>query len=49
MGVDFCCSRAFVAEEFLYVAQVGAILQKVGGKGVTERMETKLFANRCPG
>ncbi|MFO7729410.1 MAG: hypothetical protein R6V86_01465 [Spirochaetia bacterium] len=39
MGVDFGCSRAFVTEEFLYVAQVGAILQKVGGKGVTDMEE----------
>ena len=48
MGVDFGCSRAFMAQELLDVAQVGAVFQKVGGEGVTERVETKLFGDGCP-
>ena len=52
VGVDFGGSGAFVAQEFLDVAQVGAVFQQVGGEGVTERVETELFgdlgARQCP-
>jgi len=45
VGVDFGGSRAFVAEEFLYVAQIGAVFQQVGGEGVTEGVETELLGD----
>ena len=45
MGVDFGGSRAFMAEEFLDVAQIGAVFQEVGCKGVTERVEAELLGD----
>ena len=38
-----------MAEEFLDVAQVGAVFQEVGGKGVAERVETEMLADGCLG
>lgn len=36
MGIDLCRDYALMAEHFLHYAQVGTVLDEVGGKGVAE-------------
>ena len=45
MGVDFGGEDALVAEHFLDGAQVGAVFDEVGGKGVAEGMRRYFLGN----
>jgi hypothetical protein len=45
MYIHFCGGNAFVAEHLLNGPQIGAVLQKVGGKRVPECMWTDGFPN----
>ena len=45
MGVNFCCSYAFMAHHALDGAQVSAALEQVGGKRVAEGMRTDVFGD----
>ena len=47
VGVDFGGSKVFVSEQLLDNAQVGAILQQMGGKGVAECVRRDIFCDTC--
>ena len=38
MRVNFCGFRTFVAQQFLYVAQVGAVFEQMCGKRMPQRV-----------
>ena len=43
MYVDFGGGDALMSEHFLYGAQIGAALEKMRGKGMTEGVRTDVF------
>ena len=43
MHIDFCRCDALMSEHFLYGAQIGAALEKMRGKGMTEGVRTDDF------
>ena len=43
MHVDFGGGDALMSEHFLYGAQIGAALEKMRGKGMTEGVRTDVF------
>ena len=45
MHVDFGGGDALMSEHFLYGTQIGAALEKMRGKGVTEGVRTDVFLN----
>ena len=45
VGVDFGRGDGFVSEELLYLADVGAPLQQVGGEAVAESVRTYLLVD----
>ena len=47
VGVDFGGCEVFVSEQLLDNAQVGAILQQMGGKGVAECVRRDIFCDTC--
>ena len=45
VGVNFCCKNAFVAEHLLHNSQVGAVFNKMGGKGMAEGVRRDFLGN----
>ena len=43
VGVDLSCRQAFVTEQFLYGAQIGASVEQVRGKGMAKRVRSGQF------
>jgi hypothetical protein len=42
VGVDLCCRKAGVSQEVLYEAQIGAIVEKMGGVGMPDLMGSNI-------
>lgn len=45
MQINFSCRNAFMSQHLLNSPNIGAIFQKVRGKGVSKGMWTNLFVN----
>ena len=47
VGIKFSGTGALVAEEFLDVAQVGAVLEEVSGEGMAQRVNAGCLTDFC--
>ncbi len=45
MGIDLCCLQFFMSQQFLYEADVGTLVQQMGGEAVTESMDCDRFTD----
>jgi hypothetical protein len=43
VGIDLCSGNTFMAQHFLYGAQVGTAFNQMGGKRMPERMRADSF------
>ena len=48
MSIDLCCRDVRMSQKLLYRTQVGAIIKKVGSKGMPERMRRQVFSYPRP-
>src|SRR3972149_6734716 len=47
MSIDHCCFDILVSEEFLNCADVVAVLEQMGGKGMAKRVRRNVFVDFC--